>query len=508
MKQTFHTKLLAAALLATTLFSCQKELPVAPTSVSIKAPVAQNISANYYFDWETAVKMPVSASSPLDVYVPWRSQGGTPLDPGIVDDYKRIDGWELVYNTFAPDNFPNAGDHGTMPTVTQQTAGGLYFTLYNRYRGILRYYMYLPPGLFGSSTQLSHGLKVISANGTTSSMLNFEGVDIVDPLNRAAGFSKTNKDGISTTGGWYSMQYQIAYDPAFAATTYPNLGFQWDTYSLSMSQINLDGVEVGTTRGTISTPKPDFDWANAIINGGLAVAEIYTGGLAGTTGFAKYKDAANGGLAGSLTGLLSGVFGGSTPSPQDVDLTTNSSITTKGTSTTSQAYMFNAFMFPGQSTSGTNGVPPLVNYSLGLFNLSDRPTVSVHRDGANNTGSGSSDPGYATYEITSAIQQTLFQSNPNVFNSSPTGASLSNFKVEVVVIDPAYSWTASSAVKEKVGTHTVFTGENTVVLQSSLFHTPAAPTNVAVRVSFYVVPNNGAPRTLVAKTFTANTVAI
>lgn len=512
MKKTLYKKAAIAVLIAGSLLGCRKDTDVLPNGPVARA-INQDILANYQFDWENAVTMPISASATTPVYVPWRSQGGTPIDPAISEDYHKIDGWDLVYNSFSPDNFPNSGDKGTIPTATAQPIGGLYFALYNRYRGLLRYYLFVPPSFFGSSTQLSHGLQVNSA-GTTSKMLNFEGVDIVDATANAAGFSTTSKDGISTTGGWYAMQYQIAYDPAFAGTTYPNPGFKWNTYSLSVTQIKLDGVEVGNIKGTITTPKPDFDWTNATLNLGLGVAEAFIGnlGTAAKTGFTGLQQAAQGGIAGSASGFLSGIFGGAAPSPQEVALTMNSTITTTGTANTNQPYQLNTFAFPGQRTSGTNGVPPLIGYSIGLFNLSARPTIH-YLQVTRASPVFFTDPNIIDYYYSADVAevQSLFVPNTAVLNSNPTtGAALSNFKVEVVALDPPTTpeWSVGG-VRETIGAHLANTQYPTVPFefQGTGPGDPGPPDIIpAVRVSFNIKSNdpNGPQNIFVVKTFLAD----
>lgn len=516
MRKTTTARVTTVALLTACLFSCQKELDTSSVKPMPGVPKSQDIQANYPgFDWDNpaVTTMPVSTNSPT-VYVPWRSNGGTPLDPGIVNDYHKSDGWELVFDTFSPDNFPNAGNQGAVATSTAQPAGGLYFALYNRYRGILRYYLYIPPGLFGNSTQLEHGLQVYT-QGNTSKLLNFEGADIVDVNNNSAGFTKTSKDGVSTTGGWYAMQYQIAYDPAFAGTTFPNPGFRWDTYSVNLTQISLNGTEVGTTKGTITSPQVDLNWANIAANGLVGIAEIFASGVTGSsTGpFTALQQAAQGGLSGSASGILSGLFGGSSASSQTVDLTMNSTITTTGTATSNQPYELNSMPFPSQ-IAGSNGVPPLISHSLGLFTLPARPSIKVHT--TRTQTSGPSGTGYQySYQYTfdsNAVYNTVLNNlNTSVFNSDPsTGATVSKFKAEIVIVDPdTNSPFTSSGKQETIGNHTVYTGGAVQDVYSVVHGGAPSATGqqAAIRISFYVQPNSGAPAPFIVKTFLADVTA-
>ena len=99
--------------------SCKKD------STDIRPMPSKSITQDasipcYQFDWETATYMP-SAQNPNynPVQMPWNS-GATAIDPSIVSDYKKVDGWELMYNTFTPTTALNDGGYR------------YFFALYNR----------------------------------------------------------------------------------------------------------------------------------------------------------------------------------------------------------------------------------------------------------------------------------------------------------------------------------------------------------------------------------------
>ena len=123
-----------------------------------------------------------------------------------------------------------------------------------------------------------------------------------------------------------------------------------------------------------------------------------------------------------------------------------------------QSYQANALVFPGQSM-GPNGVAPLVNYSLGLFNLSGRPLVKLEAYEPFPTSFDEPATGSYYYSVDENAVFNLIQRNPTVFNSSPTGASLQDFKVEILVPDVATdSGYYPGGTKETIGTHTVYAG--------------------------------------------------
>lgn len=483
--------------------SCKKEYNF--QSVSVKEVKAKD--DNYFFNWETATSMPVSSSSTVQVPLPWQSQSGSYIDANLVSDFKSSDGWDLVYNTFNPNVLPYAN---TLPP------GGLYFALYNRFRGLLRFYLYIPSGLFGSSSNIEHGLAVYTDNGTTSRMLNFDGVDIVDPNSRTAVFTKTNNTGVAVGGGWYAMQYQIAYDPNFASTQYPHLGFTWNSKTVNISQIILNGTQQGSITGTITQPSSGFNWSSTLINGILGAAEIYGtagAGFLGTMG-TNLTSAASGGLAGNITGFFSGLFGGNSSNTQEVDLTMNSTMSLAGSITSSQPLVPNSLVFPGQTLGNTIGAPnPLIPYPLGLFNLNGRPNVNVRT--TVRTVSVPSDPGVPYNEFTNeySVDASTFNSqivfNPNVINSSPTGASIQNLQKRVDLLNPfpgSGSFSSNGTV-QTIGNYIVYESLN-LVTQYTVEHQQPNNTQVAIKVSFNVVPNSGGPSVFVVRTFMANLVRL
>ena len=89
------------------------------------------------FDWENLDWMP-TPSMQSQIPSPWSGQGSLVGTYGIdiINDRKACDGWELLYNTF--------DSNVTAPLVNP------YFVLYNKYRGIMRIYLYLTCLLYTS----------------------------------------------------------------------------------------------------------------------------------------------------------------------------------------------------------------------------------------------------------------------------------------------------------------------------------------------------------------------
>lgn len=483
--------------------SCKK---ISVNSITLKNTKSTD-ALNFPFDWTKATEMPVSPSSPYDPSMPWQSQSGSYIDAYLVSDYNYNDGWRLVYNTF---------DTTVIATASQEPAGGLYFALYNRYRGLLRFYLYIPPGLFGNSSDIEHGLSLYTDNGSTSSMLNFEGSDLVDPSINVDSITKTNNTGVAVGGGWYAMQYEIAYDPNFAATVYPDLGFAWNSRTVNISQIQVDGSQTGTISGNITKQSGGFNWPGQLKNVGAAAIGIH--GIASANSFGTIASALtkaiSQGLAGNILGFFSGIFGGNSTDTQEVDLKMNTDLSLNGTLTSSQPLVPNTLVVPGQTVGNTVGAPPpLINQPLGVFNLTGRPTI----DETTTESQVTNPPGMTgiynqyvnSYSVDNNIFNQVFVTNPDVINSADTGTQIENLKTEVVILNPVipsnpYALQIGGTL-DTIGNYVAITGTSVGTTYTVVRNQPPND-SVAVRVSFNVVPNNGAPSSMIVKTFIANIV--
>ena len=491
--------LLLCACAIITFNSCKKDLPnnSQPVAVQTAKPVKSVDGYNTYFNWETATGMPVDPSTPVSDIppMPWTPQSGSPISPFILNDYKSSDGWELVYNTF---------NNTVLPYASTQPVGGLYFALYNKYRGLLRFYLFIPPGYINNNSSIEHGLSIYSDNGTTTKLLNFDGQDVTDPNANTATFTKTNNTAIAYAGGWYAMQYQLAYDPqfsnpGFAGLTYPHLGFTWNQRTVSITQISLDGTQQGTITGNITQPSSGFNWSSTLINGIVGAAEAY--GTAGASFLGQMgtnlTSAASGGLAGNVTGFLSGIFGGNSSNSQEVDLTMNTNISLAGTLSGSQPLTPNSLIISGQTASGNTA--PLYTGPLGVFNISNRPQVQV-------TATETTQIGNAPY-----IQNkfTLLPSSYTV-QINPAVSAIANVQViqtdllipKALAESPVFGKSRVGMVQETIGDAVYYkvTSANNYLLG---YDTPTTGT-VVVRITVSVTPNNGAPASTITKSFVAN----
>lgn len=520
-----HACLLACFFISALLSSCMKE-KIAGSSPG-NSTVPRSVTP-YSFNWETVDWMPTPPGQ-TQIPPPWIGQGSIASIYGIdvVNDHKHADGWELVYSTFDP----NASGPIANP----------YFMLYNRYRGLMRIYLYTTTPFVAPSTYIVDGLSVISNKST--SMLNFLGTDIVDASNKQTLFSQAEPaptDGSQplATNKWYMLQYEIAYDPQISTLGYQDIQLGWFTNYNSVSQISLGGSLVGTLKGTIGAPSSALN--TALTNGGkvagtgvLALAgkavldnnQTDTNGnntiglpafafKALSKGITSALSGAAGDVPGAISGIFSAIFGGSSGG-QTVNLSLNASITLNGTETTKGSFPASptSVYVPGTNiTSAAQNYVPLYTNPLGVFNLTARPMVDII------VNSKPDLEGY--YEVEWTLENGLpglpFVTNPAVFASATDAATIANFNALILIIDPVINNDLIGGRSEFVGTHYVVAqtldADDEVTRLINFYPTahPPDPTSaaVAVRISFDIFPANGAPKTSVVKTFLANTKVI
>ncbi|WP_412467798.1 hypothetical protein [Pedobacter sp. KLB.chiD] len=354
---------------ATFLFSCKKENSPVLKPANLKIPNKMAGIPTHVFDWETADYMPTPAGSP-PILVPWASGSNQLFSNDIAFDFKRADGWNLIYNTFSP---------------TQATSPN-FFALYNKYRGIIRFYLYLPPGSPYASSYFSDGLGI---SGTyPSSIMNFS-KEIIDPENVLRSVTKIQNYQILSTGAWYACQYELAYDPYIVNSNQENLNFVWNVSSANVSQMVLNGTSNGTLTGTVGTANSGGFNLGSLL-GNLGNTAIHIAGLKGiqalnlpkskvfgTDVTKSIEDGIKGGLTGAVKGFFSAILGGSATSPQVVDLKLKVETDLKGSITNNSGILNTTLAMPGSANANSIGYIPSYNKILGVFDFSLAPILFV-----------------------------------------------------------------------------------------------------------------------------------
>lgn len=394
MKKFFTIRLhLLAILAAITIVSCTSDtvdtepvIPVTPQTRAIPTPT---------FDWANAEWMPVPAGQSA-IPSPWNGAGSISYTYGmdITNDRYPNAGWELLYNTF------DANASG--PLVNP------YFVLYNKYRGILRIYLYLTTEFVATSSYLQDGISVVSDHQT--SLLSFLGKEIIDPEERYATTDyiqiQGSPDNISPMAAnkWYMMQYELAYDPDITSIPYDQIQLAWYLNYCNVQTIKLGGTQEGRINGTIGAASSTTFYDSFMTAAEPAGTAVLAGigenfitnnavdnseknnklGLPNGT-FTQISNGLKDALKGSIKDLpgalfkgLSAIFGSNQNQPIPVNLAFGSWIELSGN-------LSERGSFPSSPTSfwtpGTNisqdaiGYVPLYNKPLGVIDLDGRPKV-------------------------------------------------------------------------------------------------------------------------------------
>lgn len=463
------------------------------------------------FDWANIDWMPTPPGQ-ARIPSPWMGAGSIISNYGtdIANDRFKSDGWELVYNTFDP----NA-----------ERLSNPYFVLYNKYRGTLRFFLYVTTPFVVPSSYVMDGILIDSARPT--SLLCFLGKEVVDATKNETQYSQIQHmpyDGSSplATEKWYMIQYELAYDPNLSSTS-NDLWFSIYLKYCNIQTINLGGTIEGTIRGTIGAASS----SNLFSDIKKGAETIGTGILAGigTNFIAKNETNANTGenllglrkevfksistgiksaLTGSIKDLpnslfkgLSAIFGSQNNQPIPVNLQFESTISLKGTISEEGALPVSSFAFwiPGTNiTPNAAGQIPLYNKPLGILNFDGCPKVEP----------------ILMYEIIGPI-------NPNEASeyeaSYKVYARYRSNLAQYLIINPEVRKIADVTIKKQElvhidNGHTICSSNSFYIGLENYRHEPINGPHkypdLAVRFTIEVQPKNGDSPSVIIKTFKIN----
>lgn len=514
--------ILILALLAV-FSSCKKEL-IAPGSV-ITSTSNKSTIVPYSFDWELGDYMPAPAGT--NILVPWASSANRSFPLIYTTDIKKTDGWELVYNTFDVNQF-------TQPA---------YFILYNKYRGLFRGYFYLTPGATIPSSNISHSLTQDVSNNPAP-ILSYSAKEVSNLSIKTPVTSTVQEFKTSSTGTWYAAEFEMAYDPAIVNKDANSTKMTWAVNSVNTTNIILNGTSKGAIKGTITQSAPSSNLLGSTIPGLMTfpvegaidswdLPDVITKAL---------KTGLTSGLGGVAKNVLNGIFGGSSETSQYANLTTSADIQMSGTATDVYQLQNPSLVIPGTlGQDNVSGYTPLYKDPLGIVALTSAPIVDLNVPTYGGDGDGPSETDWdsATITLDPNSYQIIF--NPSVINSSPTGATIQNLKQQIVSFknytspltvyhygsyQTVDSPVPDSKTKEQIDNKTVIIDEIPAnylipfrlhvdlydpnsVGRSALTYSDdgldnlrgkAMPSTV-LRISFDVVPNNGAPKSTIIKAF-------
>jgi len=330
---------------------------------------------NSCFNWETNPY--VSLTNGQTRILPWYNGATTQIPSFILSDYKKEDGWELLYNF-----------------LTGTENGQNYLFFYNKFTGIIRTYYFLADDVTAGSNGM-WGLSFTNQNALLNNVGYFASPISElsqDPLAISSNLSiDATTKGIAR--GWNAFDTEITYDPN--ATVKPIKMRVFSTTS-NISQISLSGDVQLSSSGTIvsvGTKNGLQDAANSAAKSGGDAAKDYIKSKvkSDSSSFIKkiFGNAASVVIGGGVKeiinagiNLLFGSFIGKKSEPtstsQKIEFKTNGTINLIGTISSSSAN--NVSSIAGLYTPGTqpdlsNFLLPCFDKQLGVWNLESTPVL-------------------------------------------------------------------------------------------------------------------------------------
>ncbi len=438
-------------------------------------------------DWEHISFVPGNSNTP--VQVPWGGGNSNSISNAILFDYKSVDGWTLVANTFTANTTPD----------------NQYFVLYNKYRGIFRMYYYRPANATTIySTNLINTLSTAGAGSSyrNSPILNFANQDIVDPQTNA-GFATTTQPIMTTSATWYAFEYELAYDRNLSTQNYQNFFFRWPISALQVTQLSVNGKIQGDITGKMSLPDVNLSVTGGtqninsrggtqVINGADEADKLLASlGKAAVDGI---KQGITNGISGVISGFLGGIFG--SDSGQPVSLKVNEDISLTGTLTSTAGLGSLSLNVPGVDQTGSVGYDPAYTKTPGVFYMVKRLTYTQTKYVAGDGIHVPTNTFFVAPDITSNEASSCLVFNPEVLAI----ADIENMHEEIIAAPNG--GTNASGITEIIGTNSQ--GPITYLTGTGLQADNIAPAVVGIRFSFDVVPKNpAAKRVRIVKTFAA-----
>jgi hypothetical protein len=419
-------------------------------------------SYNFVFDWEQAQYMPVVPGQPA-VPVPWSDQVTRNYDPGLRYDYKKSDGWELVFNSFSD---------------SLNTANRI-FILYNKFRGILRYYTYNDMPANPSVTNYrslinSIGVRGAAAEGSTN-MLNYADQLIVDMNDRSINASLIEPWPI-TPNAWYLSQFEMAYDPNLGNYNWQQFSLGWTFAFAYVMELSLNGKQ--TSNKMLFLQKPGLNFGD-VSSRGITLGSNMQAHVKSASGLDELSGIFSNSVISNLKQTL---FDSTAGNKLNATLVPRLGIADCKLDVPALIRLdYNLVGYigelthtpPGIDNSKVIGIAPVFNEPVGIFYLGAAPVIQ-HTKAA----------GPLPEQYTLDVASLEYIINPFIQNY----AAVRNFRQEIVAVADNKTPNFTEAR----------------LYQGQQLKASAPLTVLGVRVSFEVVPKNGAAPVRIIKTFKAN----
>lgn len=380
MKTEYFLTLLIGIIL---MNACQDAIIMGKLSDEVVVSQTRSITptTSPWFDWEDTV----SITSPFDgnIILPWYNMASVQLPDFVLKDYKKEDGWVLVYNTISQSPVAASGKN--------------YLIFYNRFTGILRTY-YNHTNSVGTATTtfwkvtVDRPLSILNASGYFTHPMDWR------PTGPEVYVSTINTTPAKTIyRGWNCFDVELVYDDQLIASP---ARMSLAAYSKVLSEIKLKGGIELTSEGSIVTKGNSNPWigpANIVLNNSVQGAGKVVNdsidlwlktkkmlpkiGLAAATAFATggVSEALKYGIN-LLTGSFLGKFGNPTTTTQDLRFKTNGTAEFSGGINTpigSEITTIANFVVPGSPATANDHFSPSFDEPLGVWNLKQQPVIKM-----------------------------------------------------------------------------------------------------------------------------------
>lgn len=326
---------------------------------------------NPYIDWEDTTKINIVGHGL--VTLPWYNGAEGFIPDHVLQDYKRADGWELVYN-FCSDEAENIGGNKN------------FLIFYNKLTGKLRVYYY-------SRNVVTNGTTTVAQFRTSSAsrLFDFNSGYYSIPYNGGVGpievctSNLTNSGSHATAYGWNCFEVELAYDP-IATNEHLHIGF----YDQNISKLTLSGILSFETDGTIITTnvenslKPLLNLAGNAAGKAMQDAYVNAHKSKKSTKFGAALGSLGSKIVSSGLNLLFGSFLGRFD--KEVELKSTVELKTEGkaeftgkiqSNIASAIVPIQNLLIPGAPASEHDQLSPLYNMPLGAWNVLNLPTIRL-----------------------------------------------------------------------------------------------------------------------------------
>lgn len=410
------------------------------------------------FDWENIEYLPLPSYVKERIPMPWSNKSKRAFSDDIRYDIRKSDGWEF-YLSDVSNNMSSP-----VPIIA----------LYNKYRGILRYYYlncYKTIG-FQDCNILFSG---ISTYNQTSPLLNFTHQKIVD-INKISNFCTTIEPQEFSDSTWYAVEYELAYDKNIYNQNALTLQLNFSFSMIKADALSLNGIKIDKLNAKIRFSDIELRWGTSYL-GDVSLM------LYGKNDLNQVKDALS---VSDLTSLnqtmnqqsFDNILNGTMDNNAYGEIQWNANlafdVNPNGVSLSN-----NTFVVSGADNSSMIGLCPYYTKALGVFYLNKKPT-------------------YTTSKLLNSSHPYKYELNVGsveyVFNPSVTDiADIKNIKQELVSTE----------------NKSLFQNNSNAKLYAGQTLTSNVPLTIqGVRVSFDVVPKNGSKTIHIVKTFKGDLAVI